>query len=89
MNQDQCKLIEFENVSKSYNRRLIFDSVSFIINNSNIFAIKGDNGKGKSTILKLILGLESYQKGNIKYFDISANKSMKSKNRIIQFPFLH
>lgn len=85
MNQDQYTLIEFENVSKSYNRRLIFDSVSFKINNSNIFAIKGDNGKGKSTILKLILGIESYQKGNIKYFDIFTNKSIKSEefnNRI-------
>ena len=50
-------LIEFENVSLSYGKRLILDNVSFKINEGQIFGMLGPNGVGKSTILKLALFL--------------------------------
>lgn len=74
MKQSGFPVIELTNISKSFNRRKIFDSVSFSINSSNIFAIKGDNGKGKSTILKLILGLERQDNGEINYFNNTNQK---------------
>lgn len=61
-------LIELRNISKQYNKRNILNSVSFSINEGNIFAIKGDNGKGKSTLLKIILNLVTPDKGDILYY---------------------
>ncbi len=49
-------LITFNNVSKLYGNELILDHVSFQINRGEKIALIGNNGEGKTTILKLILG---------------------------------
>lgn len=77
MDKENNKIIELLNISKSFNRRNIFESVSFRINEGNIFAIKGDNGKGKSTLLKLILGIEKQDKGEINYFSLKDNTEIE------------
>ena len=58
-------LIEFENVSLSYGKRLILDNVSFKINEGQIFGMLGPNGVGKSTIFNLITGLIKPKHGKI------------------------
>ena len=59
-------LIEFENVSLSYGKRLILDNVSFKINEGQIFGMLGPNGVGKSTIFNIITGLIKPNAGIIK-----------------------
>ena len=59
-------LIEFENVSLSYGKRLILDNVSFKINEGQIFGMLGPNGVGKSTIFNIITGLIKPNAGKIK-----------------------
>ena len=59
-------LIEFENVSLSYGKRLILDNVSFKINEGQIFGMLGPNGVGKSTIFNIITGLIKPNAGRIK-----------------------
>ena len=59
-------LIEFENVSLSYGKRLILDNVSFKINEGQIFGMLGPNGVGKSTIFNIITGLIKPTAGIIK-----------------------
>ena len=48
-------LLSFINVSKIFNTDLILDHVSFQINKNEKVALIGDNGTGKTTIMKLIL----------------------------------
>lgn len=48
-------LLTFSNVSKMFNTDLILDHVSFQINKNEKVALIGDNGTGKTTIMKLIL----------------------------------
>lgn len=48
-------LVSFSNVSKTFNNDLILDHVSFNIFKNEKVALIGDNGTGKTTILKLIL----------------------------------
>lgn len=59
--------IKFNNVSFQYPQtdKLILDDVSFEINMKEKVGIVGLNGSGKSTILKLIMGLYEPQKGSI------------------------
>ena len=59
-------IIEFNNVSLSYGRRLILDNLSFKINEGQIFGMLGPNGVGKSTIFNLITGLIRPARGKIK-----------------------
>ena len=61
-------VIEFENVSLSYGKRLILDNVNFKINKNSIHGMLGPNGAGKSTIFNLITGLIKPISGKIKIF---------------------
>lgn len=51
-------LISFSNVTKYYTNDLILDHVTFSVNKGEKVALIGNNGAGKTTILKLILGVE-------------------------------
>ncbi len=59
-------IIELNNVSLSYGKRLILDNLNFKINEGQIFGMLGPNGVGKSTIFNLITGLISPNSGSIK-----------------------
>jgi len=58
-------VIQFDQVSKSYSDKLLFDRLSFTIPPGSIVGIIGPNGAGKTTLLKLICGLETCDSGNI------------------------
>lgn len=58
-------MIEFRHVHFSYDRKPILKDVSFTIPNGEPRVIMGHSGSGKSTILRLILGLNCPQSGEI------------------------
>ena len=47
--------IEFKSVSFGYDRRMVLENLSFKIDSKKVFALVGENGAGKSTIVKLLL----------------------------------
>lgn len=49
-------MITFNNVSKSYGKRLLFENISLSINRGEKVGLIGPNGAGKSTLFALILG---------------------------------
>lgn len=59
------RVIEMENVAKRYDY-LLFKNVNMLIRRGEHVAIIGDNGTGKSTLLKMILGMTSLDEGSIK-----------------------
>ena len=59
-------IIEFNNISLSYGKRLILDKINFKINEGQIFGMLGPNGVGKSTIFNLITGLISPDNGKVR-----------------------
>lgn len=58
-------VITFDNVSFKYIDKKLLDNVSFSVTDSNKVGIVGINGTGKTTLLKLILGLEKPLSGTI------------------------
>lgn len=58
-------MIKFDRVSFSYRERRILEDVSFSIDSSERVAILGGSGEGKTTILKLVLGLLRPDSGSI------------------------
>ena len=57
--------ISVKKIKKTYGPKLIFDNVSFEINNKDRIALVGRNGTGKSTIFKIITGNENYDSGEL------------------------
>ncbi len=58
-------MISFDNLSKSYGSRLLFDNIVFNINPRERIGLIGRNGHGKSTLFKMIVGEESVDSGTI------------------------
>ncbi|HEV2622753.1 MAG TPA: energy-dependent translational throttle protein EttA [Frateuria sp.] len=60
------EVIEFKNVSKSFGDRLLIDDLSFKIPPGAIVGVMGPNGAGKSTLMKMIMGKEQPDSGEVK-----------------------
>lgn len=58
-------LLTMENISKSYTERMLFDHISLGINEGDKIGVIGINGTGKSTLLKIIAGLEEPEEGTV------------------------
>ena len=58
-------LFTMEHVSKSYTERMLFDNISLGINEGDKIGVIGINGTGKSTLLKIIAGLEEADEGTL------------------------
>lgn len=56
-------IINVENITKSYTERKLFDKASFYLQESEKVGVIGINGTGKSTLLKIIAGLEEPDEG--------------------------
>ncbi|EMT6577965.1 energy-dependent translational throttle protein EttA [Providencia rettgeri] len=59
------KVIEVENLSKSYGDRVLIDNLNFSIPKGAIVGIIGPNGAGKSTLFRMISGQEQPDSGSI------------------------
>lgn len=57
--------VAFQNVAKYYGANRIFHEVSFEINRGERVALLGKNGTGKTTIFKILAGIESYDAGEV------------------------
>lgn len=60
------EVIEFENVSKSFGDKLLFENLSFKLPPAGIVGVIGPNGAGKTTLFKIIMGLEKPDTGTVK-----------------------
>ena len=58
------KVIEAQNVSKSYGDRLLFDNLNFKLPPAGIVGVIGPNGAGKTTLFRLIMGMEKADAGS-------------------------
>ena len=58
-------LVTIEHLTKSYTERLIFDDTDFSINEGEKIGLIGINGTGKSTLLKIVAGIEEPDKGTV------------------------
>ena len=59
-------LLQMKNISKIYNNTVVAnENVSIDLNEGEILAIVGENGAGKSTVMKILYGLENATDGEI------------------------
>ncbi len=58
-------MLSVRNLSKSFDGRTVLDSIDLDINRGEIFTILGDSGCGKTTLLRILAGLETPDRGRI------------------------
>ena len=89
-------IIELKNVSKFYLTQKLYDNVNFTISSKDKIALLGNNGVGKSTLLKIILEEEITDDGEIimeegvtiSYFDQFGKIDMEKKvEELLDIPF--
>ena len=73
-------MINISHLSFSYDDEIIFDDANLSLPSKGIYILRGNNGCGKTTLFKLLLGDLNIQKGQIIINDIEINK--KNKNII-------
>ncbi|WP_419172916.1 ABC-F family ATP-binding cassette domain-containing protein [Halobacteriovorax sp.] len=59
-------MIQLVNVTKSFGGRTLFEEVTFSLGSGEIIGLVGRNGTGKSTLFKIITGVEPYDSGDVK-----------------------
>lgn len=66
--------VSVEHVSRAYDRALVLDDISFIVEPGELVAISGASGSGKTTLLQLIGSLDRPTKGSIHVDDIAVER---------------
>ena len=62
-------VIESNELTKSYDRKLLFENLSFVVPPGAVVGIVGPNGAGKTTLFRLIVGSEQPDSGSVKLGD--------------------
>jgi zinc transport system ATP-binding protein len=62
-------LVDMEAVSAGYNGEKVLDAVSFQVCEQDFWGITGPNGGGKTTLIKVILGLLAPMSGTVRFAD--------------------
>lgn len=68
------ELIKAENLTKRFSGNTVFENINFTVNKGEFFHILGENGTGKTTLIKLILGLIDASDGKITYSNMRKNE---------------
>ena len=58
-------MISIQNLSVEFSAKSLFDGISYVINKRDKIALVGKNGAGKSTMLKIIAGLQRPTSGSV------------------------
>lgn len=71
------KVLEVNNLSKSFGKRKVLDNINFNIYEGDIVGIIGPNGAGKTTLIKTILSFYKCDTGSIKICDYDIKKNLE------------
>lgn len=79
-------MIQVKELSKSFAKLKVLDKISLNINKGGIYAILGPNGSGKTTFLKILLGMVLPDSGEIYYKEKNVLKSHEYRSNIGYLP---
>lgn len=83
-------VIETQSLSKQYKTKLAVNEVSIHVKRGEIYGLIGKNGAGKTSLMKLILGLTSPTRGSIELFgNKNLNEGRKKIGSLIEVPGLY
>lgn len=66
-------MLEIKSLQKKFDSKEIFNNLNITLSSPNLYLLQGENGKGKSTLLRLISGIDKDYKGEILFEGKSIN----------------
>ena len=60
-------MISVDNLAVEFSGHTLFSDVSFVINENDKIALMGKNGAGKSTMMKIIAGVQQGTRGHVRH----------------------
>lgn len=79
-------LIEIKDVDFAYDRELVLKNINLSVEPGEFLGIIGPNASGKSTLVKLILGLLEPDTGTIRVLDMPVTSARKQIGYVPQYP---
>ena len=85
--EDNNKVIVVENLTKKFGNFTAVDAISFEVEKGEIFGFQGANGAGKTTAIKMLIGLSRPTAGEAKVagFDVYKETEKIKENIIVDF----
>ena len=80
-------MVEIKGLCKSYDNKRVVDNLNLTINDGEIYGFIGHNGAGKTTTIKCLIGILSFEKGEILIDGLSIrDKPIECKRKIAYIP---
>ena len=80
-------MVEIKGLCKSYDNKRVVDNLDLTINDGEIYGFIGHNGAGKTTTIKCMIGILSFEKGEILIDGLSIkDKPIECKRKIAYIP---
>lgn len=81
-------MIEFDSISLKFTDLIICDKLSFSVKKGETLCLSGPSGKGKSSLLKLLLGILKPDSGKIIVdgMELNSNNTQKIRNKMVWLP---
>ena len=80
-------MVEIKRLCKSYDNKRVVDNLDLTINDGEIYGFIGHNGAGKTTTIKCLIGILSFDKGEILIDGLSIkDKPIECKRKIAYIP---
>ena len=77
-------MIEITNLTKSFGNLQVLKAINITINDGEIYGLVGKSGEGKSTLLRCINGLITYDEGSLKVDGTEISSLTKSQTRVLR-----
>ncbi|MBZ5749658.1 ABC transporter ATP-binding protein [Metabacillus rhizolycopersici] len=79
-------MIQVHSISKKYNKHLAVNDLSLTVKKGSIYGLLGSNGAGKTSLLKMIAGINRQDRGTIKINNLSVYENAAIKERVVFIP---
>lgn len=87
MSENKDFVIKVNGVSKDYGKAHVLENMTFTVPKGSIFGLVGRNGAGKTTIMRIIAGLQKPTSGKVEYgFD---HKKLGNIGALVELPSIY
>lgn len=77
-------MIEVKNISKAFDGKTVLDNISFDVKKGECVALMGESGIGKTTLLRILAGLEKPDSGEIIFRENAKKTFVFQENRLLE-----
>lgn len=80
---DSAPVVACRNVSKTFDNKLVLDDVNITFDNSKVTAVMGPSGEGKTTLARIIAGLETADDGAVGFSEHARISFLFQEDRLL------